>query len=102
MELYSAVSSQCSRPIGRLGAYLCAPGSLVDSAEQHLHLLELSVGACGPRRAQCERPSRGPRWAGPVDSSLALLSQQEDISWSNSESLDEGRLVSSENGVGED
>lgn len=44
----------------------------------------------------------GPCWARPVDSSLALLSQQEDISWSNREAVDEGCLVSKENGVGED
>lgn len=44
----------------------------------------------------------GPCWARPVDSSLALLSQQEDISWSNREPVDEGRLVSRENEVGED
>lgn len=44
----------------------------------------------------------GPCWARPVDSSLALLSQQEDISWSNREAVGEGRLVSRENGVGED
>lgn len=44
----------------------------------------------------------GPCRAGPVDSSLALLSQQEDISWSNREAADEGRVVSGENGVGED
>ncbi|KAK5860911.1 hypothetical protein PBY51_022354 [Eleginops maclovinus] len=41
----------------------------------------------------------GPRWARPVDSSLALLSQQEDVSWSNREGVDEGRLVRRENGV---
>lgn len=47
-------------------------------------------------------PGRGPAEPGPADSSLALLSQQEDISWSNSEAVDGGRPVSSENGVGED
>lgn len=51
----------------------------------------------------CARETQpGPCWAGPVDSSLAVLSQQEDISWSNREAVDEGCLVSTENGVGED
>lgn len=63
------------------------------SAEcQCLRTPEGSVWASQPRA----------RWAGPVDSSLALLSQQEDISWSNREAVDEGCLVSRENGVGED
>lgn len=51
----------------------------------------------------CARgPGRGPAEPGPADSSLALLSQQEDISWSNSEAVDGGCPVSGENGVGED
>ena len=55
-----------------------------------------------PEELSVRGPVGGPCWARPVDSSLALLSQQEDISWSNLEPVDEGSLVSEENGVGED
>lgn len=76
---------------------------IVDILRRGTHSLwAWGASACGPWRALWEGAHSGPCWDRPVDSSLALLSQQEDISWSNSEAVDEDCMVSGENVVGED